>query len=1051
VLPRQPSYSNAVLDELKPAISAELDAVPQKYREALILFHLEGHSLEQTAAAMNCPLNTVSSRLARGRELLKSRLRRRGVVVSAVALTASLTVDAGDAEIPKTFVASTLKSASLYVAGHAAAGGGAASSQAVALAKAVLNAMFITKLKLAACVLVVLFAAGASAVAVHTLAAKGSGEQQAAVLPRSADAPQKDEKERPNQTPAAEFSISGTPGAALAAILQQQVTVHYVWRYPCEILEDLGKQTGLRYAIPEGMTRTVGPSNRTLSLEGSYSVRQIVETLTEKIKWDLEYREDAIAIWKKQDEKLLNGVQQTLDKKDLNTSILAIRAMRPISDPRVYPLLARALASEQEELAGMAIDVLNDYTFTGYMGLRSDSSQSAGLHRVDSLACSESRNAIAATLLKLAGTPPPCTQRDLILHLLQVTGDSRALEPVLPMLKHPYLPVRIRAIGALGESRDPAALAVLRQLGASPDLRIRVVAAYALSNKLPARFDMLMELFRNNSSNAGEQVRKYALRGLKNVSLPGDPRVVDLVKELLKDTDHAGCVLDSAPQLDQPGMFELLLPYVASGDQSTRCGVADALAETHDDRAIEPLSRLARDPNPAVRSTAIGALGKLNRPNVSGVLMSMFEKPDPLDDGNTWQITSMAAKALGDEPGPKNIDALMRLYKSDPVLSNISNEIQNICDPALTEEWIARGKQDPSLLSLVSHRDPRRIELLLPLLGDPDARVRKAAFNQVFYDRSDDARFNAAIKNLATDPDPQIREAAENALPQSTERDLVALASGSASEKKDAARCLLVGVHPEAVELLAKLYADSDPEVSKAAGGAIWQLGHPAHIEIMAAILKAAMLKSPAGAWKGVVDILLRTHSRKVVPILSGLLESSAKLDADLLQELMHCNGAVSTDGLAAQMKSKDRKIIMQVREALAASEDPRAVDVLIPFLKDPDPFLRACAVSVLGDLSDPRADDAMIEAMTTDKNRNVRGNIMFDFAARGDERGVDLLIGYLKSDKPKMAAPARESLRQCCDNVPRVAEALKEFPEKPAQQPASKNPASGAAPSGDF
>jgi RNA polymerase sigma-70 factor (ECF subfamily) len=57
----------------------ELGRLPETFRAPLVLCYLEGLTQEQAAARLRCPLGTVQSRLARGRERLKARLIGRGV------------------------------------------------------------------------------------------------------------------------------------------------------------------------------------------------------------------------------------------------------------------------------------------------------------------------------------------------------------------------------------------------------------------------------------------------------------------------------------------------------------------------------------------------------------------------------------------------------------------------------------------------------------------------------------------------------------------------------------------------------------------------------------------------------------------------------------------------------------------------------------------------------------------------------------------------------------------------------------------------------------
>lgn len=63
-------------------IDAALGQVPEEYRTAVVLSDIEGLSMAEVAAALNCPVGTVKSRLFRARALLRKRLAeyRRGDV-----------------------------------------------------------------------------------------------------------------------------------------------------------------------------------------------------------------------------------------------------------------------------------------------------------------------------------------------------------------------------------------------------------------------------------------------------------------------------------------------------------------------------------------------------------------------------------------------------------------------------------------------------------------------------------------------------------------------------------------------------------------------------------------------------------------------------------------------------------------------------------------------------------------------------------------------------------------------------------------------------------
>ncbi len=65
--------------DVKPILDAELARVSSKLRDVVILCLLEGLTAEEASDQLGCPLGTVKSRLARGREALRDRLTRRGV------------------------------------------------------------------------------------------------------------------------------------------------------------------------------------------------------------------------------------------------------------------------------------------------------------------------------------------------------------------------------------------------------------------------------------------------------------------------------------------------------------------------------------------------------------------------------------------------------------------------------------------------------------------------------------------------------------------------------------------------------------------------------------------------------------------------------------------------------------------------------------------------------------------------------------------------------------------------------------------------------------
>ncbi|QJW94811.1 sigma-70 family RNA polymerase sigma factor [Frigoriglobus tundricola] len=106
--PAPPSPIDLSWREACALLHAELDRLPDRYRLPLLLCHLEGKTRDEAAAALQVTVGTVKGRLERGRELLRTRLARRGVALS-VALVAAVAAPGAHAVPPPVSV--TLRAA----------------------------------------------------------------------------------------------------------------------------------------------------------------------------------------------------------------------------------------------------------------------------------------------------------------------------------------------------------------------------------------------------------------------------------------------------------------------------------------------------------------------------------------------------------------------------------------------------------------------------------------------------------------------------------------------------------------------------------------------------------------------------------------------------------------------------------------------------------------------------------------------------------------------------------------------------------------------------
>jgi RNA polymerase sigma factor (sigma-70 family) len=66
--------------ELLECLRKSVLALPEQYREAVVLCDMEEMSYPEAAAVLQCPPGTVASRLHRARSMLKARLLEMGCV-----------------------------------------------------------------------------------------------------------------------------------------------------------------------------------------------------------------------------------------------------------------------------------------------------------------------------------------------------------------------------------------------------------------------------------------------------------------------------------------------------------------------------------------------------------------------------------------------------------------------------------------------------------------------------------------------------------------------------------------------------------------------------------------------------------------------------------------------------------------------------------------------------------------------------------------------------------------------------------------------------------
>jgi RNA polymerase sigma factor (sigma-70 family) len=195
--------------ELRSALDAELEQLPDEWRLPLILCYLEGQTQDEAAAQLGWSKSTLRRRLERARAALGRRLTRRGIVWPA-ALSALMVTDCVTSAPPAPALVTRVAEATAAVAsGQTVAA--TADATVTALVEGALTLMVRRKLKAAATASLVLLGAVAlgTVLILHYSGAAGALPGQAkedTERPRAAlPAKKKDEPRIGHQT----FTVSG--------------------------------------------------------------------------------------------------------------------------------------------------------------------------------------------------------------------------------------------------------------------------------------------------------------------------------------------------------------------------------------------------------------------------------------------------------------------------------------------------------------------------------------------------------------------------------------------------------------------------------------------------------------------------------------------------------------------------------------------------------------------------------------------------------------------------------------------------------------------------
>lgn len=546
------------------------------------------------------------------------------------------------------------------------------------------------------------------------------------------------------------------------------------------------------------------------------------------------------------------------------------------------------------------------------------------------------------------------------LELIVATG---AIESVVRALSHEDFRVRYRICELLaGASRAKDRLMEL----ANSDSEWCVRAA-ATTGLLRIGDDRAIAHLAKSLGEEEEAFRESVLESLVQAPPSMIDSVLDTLLGLLEDSNTRvrALAVRTLGRAASANVVDALLGSLHDSAIEVRCAAAEQLASWPGDRVREALETALQDRSPEGRESVAGALAKIGNSASVPVLLDALEHIENPDDS---EITKALA-ALSNDGFDALADRMMSL-DSPRARAGIANVLGVCADagaaPLLRTFLIDADPAVRSQATVALGRcgSPAVGQALFHLLNDPEEDVRVAALSALGSMKEAGVEWATEIpwmlEPLLEDPSPRVQAAA-------------ALGLGRIGD-------------PATILSLRRLYADNDDDDCRAA-----------------AVVGLALLEDS----ESLREVLEAVKDHKLGPLIRQLLADEGAeetegflaftaLGPEMLSDRSAGGGDLGDHFATLLQGNAVASVRARAARALGYLVAVEHVEVLRRALHtDPDPEVRAAAVTSLRDLVDPA--DAMPQLLKAlgDQTKSVR-------AAAG---------AALASLDPESAAPYREAL----------------------------------------
>lgn len=758
-----------------------------------------------------------------------------------------------------------------------------------------------------------------------------------------------DEPLHQGNTASAQSNAKSLP--TLSTTTERTIPVRYRRAYLGEVLYDLHRRVGLEAAFPRSLD---GGFTFDLVAE-RISVEQLLKRLATAGNLELEFRGRVAVFWKRADVAQLHALEELIKDRQARGRCRALEELAQLGDPRIYPIMFWAMAKGSEPMALAAARLLDRY-------------------HADTLRYGKDFELLANGLQRLLPTRP-ADERD---RLISLAGASRS--PRCGHLLLPWLEERrhgSHAVFCMGQTRDARTVKPLLEfLKEAPppdpyaDTGYSAVDCYQIIRTLGQIGSMeAIHALREMAKEERDQHRLMELSGA--LFEAGDQRGYEILLKLLAET---------APGASNKASGNAASP--AGGGSGApvfgplRARIARALARVHDERALEPLIGVLKDPRVAVRIYAARILGETRDPRAVAPLLELLADEE---------LRVTAVDALGRIGDPRAIEPMAKLLddRNPEVRYQAAVYLFHAGDPrgrralkSTPEDWDQQYR-DRAVVALALAGDPDGVQALVAQLKPEESRRPRDAADTLAKVR--DVNTIRPLVEALKNKDPNASIGAANAIaemrdPRASEQAIALLTHEDAAMRVWGAWILGWTKDPAGSDALIDALADEDANVRTYAARALISIGdrRSRHAAL-------AMLKDPdRNVRRYTADALGKVRDQKVIDALFAALKAQDFYRGQPIAKALlatHDPAAIKRLALLANASSssgQSKAAARAFRHATGYKAEPCVMDELIIMMRDEDPQVRASAAAALGPMLDPCAIEPLITALE-DTNANVR------------------------------------------------------------------------------